>query len=310
MPVIGFEQAPRSLSPINRIRIMKKLDAIGADVYVQRGMGAIAGAIGPYCRVSGRRFVFHSASEFDSSIRLSYMLTRSMLGSFSYYVGLLCADAVLAQTEAIAVQFKSMLGPRKKVLVAPQICPRGHKGHERKEGYVLWVSRFVWYKQPLLYLELARRLKEYEFVMVGSGPLEQLVTERSRAIPNLKVLGPRNHEDIDHMMSRASLLANTSTFEGFPNTFLEAAAVGTPIATLFYDPDDIVCNFQMGRHSRTFDQFVTDIQTILSDDAYRKKLGANARAYVLAHHSPQRLITIYERLVASFESGSKGIHGK
>jgi glycosyltransferase involved in cell wall biosynthesis len=211
------------------------------------------------------------------------------------------ADAILAQTESIAKAFKKALGSQKRVVVVPQIYLGDYpEAGLPREGYVLWVSRLVWYKQPLIFIEAARRLKDVQFVMVGSGPLEPLVKKKVSSLSNLRYLGPQEHEEVETMCSKASVFANTSTFEGFPNTFLECASKGTPIVTLYYDPDEVICRFQMGKHSKTLEQFVEDIRVLTKDEETRCQMGANAREYVKRYHSPERLIRIYERLLDSF----------
>jgi glycosyltransferase involved in cell wall biosynthesis len=229
------------------------------------------------------------------------MLTRSIGGSFSFFSGLMCADVVLAQTENIAKAFKRALGPQKNIIVVPQIHSDDfHRTKSPRDGFVLWVSRLIWYKQPLVFIEAASRLKDIQFVMVGSGPLEPLVKERAQSVTNLRYLGPKTHEEVEKLCSKAAVFANTSTFEGFPNTFLECASKSTPIVTLFYDPDEVICKFQMGMHSRTFDQFVKDLRGLTEDDETRRRMGANARQYVKRHNSPETVINIYKQLLDSF----------
>ena len=42
------------------------------------------------------------------------------------------------------------------------------------------------------------------------------------ATPNLEYLGQRTHAEVNELLARAHIFVNTSTHEGFPNTFIQA----------------------------------------------------------------------------------------
>ena len=63
---------------------------------------------------------------------------------------------------------------------------------------------------------------------------------------NVKIIKFMNNIQIQKKISEAKILINTSLFEGFPNTFLEAGLQKTPIISLHSNPDNILNKLQAG----------------------------------------------------------------
>jgi glycosyltransferase involved in cell wall biosynthesis len=90
-------------------------------------------------------------------------------------------------------------------------------------------------KQPHLLLDLAESLPQYSFVLVGPADddeYHQQILDRVKRLKNVRYDGPVNPEEIYKYYEEAVALVNTSAFEGFPNTFLEAWRVATPVISL------------------------------------------------------------------------------
>ena len=103
---------------------------------------------------------------------------------------------------------------------------------------VLWVSNLRALKRPELVLELARQLPHVRFTLAG-GPMPggqtyyDDVAAAAARLPNLTMLGPVRYRDSGELFDRAKIFLNTSSIEGFPNTFLQAWIRGVPVVTLF-----------------------------------------------------------------------------
>lgn len=98
---------------------------------------------------------------------------------------------------------------------------------------VLYLSRFIPWKRPDDVLAMARLRPDWDFVMIGEGPLWQGVrTRATRSCPNVSLLP--FVQDIVPWLHRASILVHPSVFpEGMPRVILEAHAAGLP--TIAYD---------------------------------------------------------------------------
>ena len=109
------------------------------------------------------------------------------------------------------------------------------------------------FKRADLLIEVARRLPHVRFVVCG-GPTpflsppgygEQMVSAL-QAQSNIEYLGKVAPAKSIEIIANASLLLSTSDEEGFPSTFLEAWASGTPVISLKLDPDALIQKHQLG----------------------------------------------------------------
>ncbi len=156
-------------------------------------------------------------------------------------------------------------------------------------------------KQAELFVKLAKEIPDAIFQMIG-GPIHDEVQyyeelkKSANETQNLDFLGFVPYQEVNQYFERAAIFVNTSTHEGFPNTFLQAWANYTPVVSLNIDPDEIICNIKLGFHSKTFEQLILDVKRLLHDKQLRDEMGRNARAYVEREHDISNLIPKYEKL--------------
>ncbi len=89
------------------------------------------------------------------------------------------------------------------------------------------------------------------------------------AQPNIKFLGRVSPEEAQQTIAKAALLLSTSDEEGFPNTFLQAWASGTPVLGLGVDPDQVVSRERLGAVSNDLDGAIAEIKKFLSSPVRR-----------------------------------------
>lgn len=283
-------------SPFELAGTLRKLDP---DVCIQRAVGDLTGFVGMYCRLHNSRFIYHSASILDVRPQTAFMISRSPFPLLLYSLGLSLTDVIVAQTQEIARLFRRDFWRLKRVDVVPQLYDTSTvQPPSHKSNFILWLARLVWYKRPEIFVELARRLPRYQFVMAGTGPLQPDVERKANSLANLEFVGGVDHERAEELCGQACLFVNTSDFEGFPNTLLECGARETPFISLGYDPDEVICKYRIGLHSRSFARLTEDVSLLMNDDLTRRELGRNARRYVIENHSPEVTIEAYERILS------------
>lgn len=145
-------------------------------------------------------------------------------------------------------------------------------------------------------------MPDQSFVMVGppSGTdpsnLPELEASMAR-LPNLRWMGSVSFEDTARLFEEALVFVNTSQAEGFPNTFLQAAACGTPIVSWAVDPEGILERFEMGSCAhRNWTRFEHMVRLLCVDDELRIKLGENGRSYVRKYHDSGAVVGQYLEL--------------
>jgi len=113
--------------------------------------------------------------------------------------------------------------------------------------------------------------------------------EKLQQLPNVHFPGFLERAQVLPFLAKAKFLLNTSRFEGFSNTFLEAWAVGTPvISTVNVNPDSIISNHQLGIvYTDVFD--LSRQHATLSRQQYQL-MSDNARQYVTHYHG-YRIVT-------------------
>jgi len=261
-------------------RLLSALIAADADIYYQSPAGAYTGITAWFCRATGRRFIFRVASDSDCEKehgRIQFWRDRKL-----YSYGLRRASFVAAQTEYQAQLLRENHGIESVVVNMMVEPPRGGAPVD-KDIDVLWVSNLRALKRPELALELARQLPQVKFLLAG-GPMPggetyyEDVRAAAARLPNVNMQGAVRYADSGMLFDRAKIFLNTSSIEGFPNTFLQAWIRGVPVVS-FFDPDALVQRLQLGHIANSVDEMREAIRSLLEDDADRERTGRRAREF-------------------------------
>jgi glycosyltransferase involved in cell wall biosynthesis len=172
------------------------------------------------------------------------------------------------------------------------------------------MARVDSWKRPELFLDLATHFPDQSFVLVG--PPSQIepdnllqLLERAKGIPNLRVLAGVPFGDTPALFEDAMVFVNTSSAEGFPNTFLQAAASGTPVVSWAVNPEGVLERYEMGYcANQDWTRLLGYLQLLCRDEALRRRLGENGRHYVQQVHDPGTITREYAELFWSLRRGS------
>ena len=261
---------------------------IDADVYLHAGAGVEVGAYAVICRLQGRRFVHVVASSVDLQEPI-----RKVKGGLRwlYPLGLRWAHAVVCRTREQGAWLHERY--RKSGIVIRTGHPSASDATAEKSS-VLWVGRILPLKQPGMFLDLAERLPAELCTMVmmsddAHAPLLESVKARASTIPNLRLHENVRWENMGEYFAKAKLFVNTSTHEGFPNTFVEAAMHGTPIVSWTVDPDGVLTRAGIGVCvGGSFERLTAVAADFCVSAQRREAYGGRARAYALEHHTVDR----------------------
>jgi glycosyltransferase involved in cell wall biosynthesis len=261
-------------------KLLSALMAADAEIYYQSPAGAYTGITGWFSRASDRQFIFRVASDSDCERehgRIQFWRDRKL-----YNYGLRRANLVAAQTEYQSRLLRENHHIDSHVVNMMVETPRGDS-NAPKDIDVLWVSNLRALKRPELALELARQLPKVKFTLVG-GPMpggqtyHDDVMAAAARLPNVTMLGPVRYRDTGALFDRAKIFLNTSSIEGFPNTFLQAWVRGVPVVT-FFDPDGLTQRLSLGRVATSVDDMREAIRGLMEIEVDRQLLGRRAREF-------------------------------
>ena len=288
VPVLRFVH-PRLTSTWSA---MKEADA---DFYYQRGAGALTGIVAAFARRHRRRFIFAAASDQDFDPNLG--LVRYARDRAICRYGLRRADAVVVQTER---QLHGCAGTFRREGVVVPSCYRLDGAPAQLDGPILWVGTVRDYKRPDLLLQVAERMPGRRFVMIG-GPgaadrtYYQTIQRQATALGNIDFRGPVPFAAIEPHFDRGAMLLNTSSFEGFPNTFLQAWSRGMPTVS-FFDPQMVHQGRAVACVAIDVDSMVRQIESLLGSAEAWKAQSEVVRGHFEQHHGVEVAASILENV--------------
>lgn len=217
------------------------------------------------------------------------------------------ADHIFVQTESQQRALEHRFGRSGELIRNPVRISEGDPAHwprRDERDCILWIGRSdTFHKRPTLLLELARRCPELPFVMIvnrtHSDVFDALQAQRPA---NLTIIERVPHSEIWNHYRRARVFVSTSAYEGFPNTFLQCAAAGVPVASLDVDPEGILSRRGCGLYAGgNLDDLEGHVRTLWSDEALAERQALTFHRFALEHHGldsqVQRFATLLERVI-------------
>jgi len=274
--------------------IWKSLREADADIYFHES-GA-PGIVSFFCFITGTKFVRYISSDAEVDENMAKYISK--IGRLGNWLDIKLADIVIAQSDFQQRELKKKFGIRSYIV--KNAFPLSDQKIPEKSNppTVLWVSTIREIKEPELFLKLAEAIPDGVFQMVGgiddTNPgLYNRIKNQAEAISNLKFLGFIPFHKIKDNFEKASIFVNTSKYEGFPNTFIQAWMHYVPVVSLNSDPDEIICKYKLAFHSSNFNQLVEDVRTLLNDIKLREHIGKNGKEYVETNHDIQKVVKKY-----------------
>jgi glycosyltransferase involved in cell wall biosynthesis len=177
-------------------------------------------------------------------------------------------------------------------------------GHVQKSArpLVVFLARLDPYKRPWLFVELARRFPEVEFVLAGRAHFHGAGSWKPDSLPpNARVVGHVDGPEKLRLLASAWVLVNTSIHEGLAVSLLEGLACEAPLLACV-DPEQVVSRF--GIHVGRFDgaglealpALEAGLRRLLTETELRTRLGRTGRQWVNATHNRDRFLQAFRQL--------------
>jgi glycosyltransferase involved in cell wall biosynthesis len=293
LPVLRFLH-PRTT------KVWSAMKRVNADVYYQRCAAYLTGYVAAFCARNGKRSIYAGASDPDfipGQQDIAYARDR-----FIFEYGLKRVDRVIVQNPEQERLLRQNFDRESVLIPNCFTAPAGASADPR--GYVLWVASLRTSKRPDVLFEMARRMPQHRFVMIGGADPDpagqefgRRVREEAATLPNLEYKGFLPFAEADRHFDGARLVINTSKYEGFPNTFLQAWSRGVPTVA-FVDTGSRRDGEPVYPVARDMEDACVQVDRLMADDLAWRAASQRVRAHFDDHHSVEAVVCQYEREIA------------
>lgn len=174
----------------------------------------------------------------------------------------------------------------------------------KQQGLVVFVGRLSPEKNLDLLITACKQLREARLLIIGRGALEDELKALAEG-GNIEFPGLVPNNELPALLNQAQVFVLPSKWEGSPKALLEAMACG--LAVLGTDVPGIREIIRHGENGLLCEPkaeaLAEAIARLLADADLRRRLGAQARKYVLHHNSLSRVVPKEAVLLRSLVSG-------
>jgi glycosyltransferase involved in cell wall biosynthesis len=267
------------------------------DVILQRGLTLFSCLLALFCKLKKIKFIFMFAHDREANSRYQKnnktCLLFPLLIMFSYklIVQNRFQFEMISKLSSKTVEIKSGYPVTSEFV--------SHFGNKT----ALWISRLELWKQPEIVLQLADELLEVKFIIVApvferTAEYGKSIVEKIKTFKNIEYISFSSFHYIDEIFQRTSFFINTSTDEGFPNTFIQSAVNSLPIISLNVSPDNFIENNKCGIVCNSdFSILKKAAIKLTTDKKYYQELAKNSFEYAKNYHDIKKVV---RELIESF----------
>jgi hypothetical protein len=230
----------------------------------------------------------------DTEVNGEFRRENPVRGWF-FEKGVAGSDFRFAMTEDQARHFAA--AGQSSSLYRNLILPRTFAPEGEKSVDLLWVARCQPIKRPMLFLDLVSRFPELQCEMICPREDEVLwneVAKRAAMLPNLVFREKVPYHEIQGHYDRARIFVNTSTFEGWPNSFIQSGLGRTALASLDVNPDGLFQRYGLGCFGEgDFERLVLGIRELVFDPGALTRAGDECARFVEELHDNTRNVDLF-----------------
>ena len=253
-----------------------------------------------------------TTSQLDGGMRVLTKIYEKSIGKWI----LSQSDHIIAVSKAVKEYARTLNVAESKISVIPngidihENRPNRTRRNKNSPIRVAFVGRLISNKGPQYLVEAAptvlRDFPEVEFLIVGEGPLLDVLRSRAKALgvsDSLRFL--RAVPSVSAFLRGCDVYVRPSLTEGMPLTVLEAMASGVPtIATCIEGTTEILAHGNTGFlvDPKNVGQLEFYVSKLVGDRKLRKRMGRQAREAMKKHNDWHSVATqtlkVYEAVLA------------
>jgi glycosyltransferase involved in cell wall biosynthesis len=278
-------------------RLYRALAEAAPDVIYQQVGCAHTGIAAYYSKRRKCRLFWRIASDSDVTpqehdwLRPHHVVERWFLD-----YGIRNASAIIAQTKHQQRLLRENYGRSDACVVRNfHPLPAESEHAQRPAGgkkLVVWIANLKPVKNPEAFLRLAARLRDRrdtDLIMIGGQQGKEswlrTIMQMIGQVQNLRYIGEQNQDQVNAILSGAYVFVNTSHYEGFANTFIQAWMRGVPVVSLNVNPDGLLDDRRIGILCRNEEKLYEDVARLLDNPSVAQAMGERSRAFARGEFS-------------------------
>jgi glycosyltransferase involved in cell wall biosynthesis len=278
--------------------LYRRLSAINPSVIYQRVACAYTGICAFYARQRAVPLVWHVAHDTDVMPQLldkAKNVVRLRLEKAAAEYGARNAGRIVVQSRHQADLLKTHYARTADAIISNFHPPAGETMDKSGPLTVVWIGNLKPWKRPEIFPRLAQALSGCNgarFLMLGAAPpgnvnrrWRELLMQAVGGTANLQYLGETSHAEVNELLARSHILVNTSTQEGFPNTFIQSWLRDVAVVSLQVDPDRVLEQKQVGIVAHSEAGLLKAVRSLLENDELRAAYVKRGREHAIACHS-------------------------
>lgn len=155
------------------------------------------------------------------------------------------------------------------------------KNHEKLR--IIFIGRLVKWKGITFFEDIIMSLPQSaEFLIVGNGPMRNIVESLSLKYKNVRWVGNVSHDKVLELLAESDIFVLPSFTEASPFSCLEASATGIPSVVFCVGDIPNILPDNCGFKIKPYDihNFCDKINYLIENEHVREQMGRNARNYV------------------------------
>ncbi len=166
-----------------------------------------------------------------------------------------------------------------------------------KKITIAWIANLKPTKRPELFIQLCDELKEISSsircIMVGAlnQAYTEMLTKAVNDYPFFSYTGQLLQEKVYDLLDEAYILVNTSTYEGFSNTYVQAWMRGCVVMASESNPDNIITDNNIGYVDASIQELANKIKYLVGNKNELVRMCRVAHDYAVENHSLESNIT-------------------
>jgi len=285
------------------VALYKKLVDINPDIVWQHVGCAYTGVSAYYCKKKHKSLIWHIASDVNvERKRFSFSPKKIPIFIDNLFLsyGIKNATRVIAQTKYQSEIFRKNYGRTVDAIISNFHSVPRVSFHKTERFTVLWVANFKKLKQPEIFLKLANDCTIYDnviFKMIGRKEKSEWcdsLIQQIESIDNLEYLGEMELEEVNSELEKAHILVNTSEYEGFPNTFIQAWMREVLTLSLNVDPDGVITKNEIGLFAGNYKNMKNYIIHMSENQYELARIGKHARQFAEENFSMKNADEVIE----------------